>query len=565
MNRPRPLGGGWQLTMRLSRLTLYLAFSAALWAQSGAPTFPRASYFRNHFSTPPARVSLRPPVRLQDFVVDNTLELSLRAYLDLVLTNNTDIEIQRLTVERDKNSILRAWGAFDPMFTGSFNATRTKTPASDALAGANTQNTLNQPVDFTYRQQLDTGTTYNIGFSGTKFSTNSAFATFNPSLTARLNIGFTQPLVRNRGRDIVRLPITIAKSRMKATEFSTRDQIVRLLVTAENNYWAVINARESLRVAQENLKLNDSSLKRSQRELELGALSPLEIFRPQADYARAEIGVSQARFRLIQAEDVLRRQISADLDPDIRRLPIRLTEPALPPSDEKEIDREVAVERGLALRPDFRASLVTLETDDLSIKQATNALRPDLSLTGSYASSGRGGNYFQRTNVFAGSGTSSSIVQMTPGGFTDALDQVFNFTYPVYAFGLTLRLPIRDRAATATLADALLSKRLDALRQRSLEQSIRQEILNAVSDVESSKASVKLAVVNRDLAQQSYDAEQKKYELGVNTIFFVLDAAQRLVEAENQLVTTTVQYRRNLVTLLRSTGELLDARGIVLQ
>jgi outer membrane protein TolC len=549
--------------MRLLRLPLAFVLAASLYAQVDvAPVFPRPSYFRNHFSTPPAKVSLRPPVRLQDFVIDNTLELSLRAYLDLVLVNNTDIEIQRLSVETNKNAILRAYGTFDPVLTGSFNATRTKTPASDALAGANTQNTLNQPVDFSYRQQLETGTTYNVGFNGTKFSTNSAFATFNPSLTARLTMGFTQPLLRNRGRDVVRLPITIARSRLKAAEFTTRDQIMRLLVTAENNYWAVINARESLRVAEENLKLNDASLKRSQRELELGALSPLEIYRPQADYARAEINVSQARFRLIQAEDVLRRQIAADLDPEIRRMPIRLTEPPLPPSEEGEIDREAAVERGLARRPDFRASLTNLETDDLSIKQATNSLRPDLSLTGTYSASGRGGNFYQRTNVF---GTSSTIVKMTPGGFSDALDQVFNFTYPVYAFGLTLRLPIRDRAATATLADALLTKRLDALRQRNLEQSIRQEILNAVSDVESSKASIKLAVVNRDLAQQALDAEQKKYELGVNTIYFVLDAQQRLVEAENQLVSTTVQYRRNIVTLLRATGELLEARGIVIQ
>lgn len=565
MNEPRPKGSGCQIiTMRFSRLTLGLALAASLFAQS-EPFFPQPSYFRNHFSTPSPRVSLRPPVRLQDFVADNTLELSLRAYLELVLINNTEIEIQRLSVERDKNTILRAYGVFDPILTGSFNSTRTNNPASDALAGAATQNTLNQPVDFSYRQQLETGTTYNVGFNGSKFSTNSAFATFNPSLTARLNIGFTQPLLRNRGSDIVRLPITIARSRMKATELTTRDQITRLLVTAENNYWAVINSRESLRVAQENLKLNDASLKRAQRELELGALSPLEIYRPQADFARAEINVSQARFRLIQSEDVLRRQISADLDPEIRRLPIRLTESVLPPADDKEIDREPAVERGLALRPDFRAALVNLETDDLTIKQATNSLRPDLSLTGNYSASGRGGNFFQRTNVFAGSGTSSTVIKMTPGGFSDALNQVFNFNYPVYAFGLTLRLPIRDRAASATLADALLGKRLDALRQRSLEQSIRQEILNAVSDVESSKASVKLAIVNRDLAQQALDAEQKKYELGVNTIFFVLDAQQRLVEAENQLVTTSVQYRRNALTLLRSTGELLEARGVVVQ
>ncbi len=538
--------------------------AASLLAQTEEPSFPKPAYFRNHFSTPSSKVSLRPPVRLPDFVVDNTLELSLRAYLDLVLVNNTDIEVQRLSVETYKNAIQRAFGTFDPSLTATFSSTRTVSPASDALVGANTSNTLSQPMEFTYRQTLETGTTYTVGLGGTKYSTNSSFATFNPSLTSKLSFGFTQPLLRNRGREITRLPITIAKSRLKAGEHTMRSSVMSLLVTAETAYWTAIQARESLRVAEENLKLNDASLKRYQRELELGALSPLEIYRPQANYASAEISVTQARYTLITAEDALRRQIGADLDPEIRRLPIRLTEPVLPPA-ESEINRETEVEKALAMRPDFRASLIGLDVDDLTIKQAANSLRPDLSLTGSYISSGRGGNYFQRTNVFAGDGTSSTVVHMTPGGLSDAFNQMFNFDYPVYAFGLTLRLPIRDRSAASTMADALLSKRLDALRLRALEQSIRQDVLNAVTNVESSKASVKLATVNRDLAQKALDAEQKKYELGVNTIYFVLEAQQNLVSAENQLVNTSVNYRRNLLTLNRVTGELLEARGVVLQ
>jgi len=223
------------------------------------------------------------------------------------------------------------------------------------------------------------------------------------------------------------------------------------------------------------------------------------------------------------------------------------------------------VERALSQRPDLKANLVNIDVDDLSIKQAANALRPDLSLTGSYISTGRGGQFFERTNVFAEGGTRSTVVNVLPGGLGDALDQLFGFNYPIYSFGLTLRLPIRDRAAQATMADAMVSKRLNTLRARSLEQTIRQEVLNAATQVESSKASVKLAVVNRDLAQRVLEAEQKKYELGVNTIFFVLQAQQRLVNASNQLVNQSVLYRRNLLTLLRVTGELLETRGIAVQ
>lgn len=552
--------------MRISSLVLGFLTGGVLAAQVfDAPLFPQPSYFRKHFTSPPARVELRPPVRLQDFIVDNTLELSLRSYLELVLANNTDVQIQRMSVERQRNAIERAFGAFDPTLQASFTSTRTKTPSSDVLAGAATQNTLNQPATFTYSQRLETGTNIQVGFNASKQSTNSSFQTYNPSLSARMSFNFTQPLLRDRGRDIVKLPITIARSRLKAEQFSLRDQLTRLIQQAENAYWAVIQARESLRVAESGLKLADAFLKRNQRELELGAISPLEIYQPQADYARAEIQVSQARFRLISAEDSLRRQIAADLDPDIRKLPLRLTEPVLPPEDTTEIDREAAVERAFSHRPDLRQILTNLETDDLSIRQASNRLRPELSLTGGYTSTGRGGNYFERSNVFDSSGTRSSVISMIPGGFGDALDQLFGFNFPIYSFGLTLRLPLRDHSASADLADALLTKKTNALRARSLEQQIRQEVLNAVTDVESSKASVKLSVVNRDLAQQTLDAEQKKYELGVNTIFFVLNAQQRLVDAENQLVNQSVLYRRNLLTLERMTGELLESRGVVLQ
>ena len=60
-------------------------------------------------------------------------------------------------------------------------------------------------------------------------------------------------------------------------------------------------------------------------------------------------------------------------------------------------------------------------------------------------------------------------------------------------------------------------------------------------------------------------AEQKKYDLGTSVIFFVLDAQTRLVNAEAALVNQTVLYRRNLLNLLRVTGELLDERGIKVQ
>lgn len=545
---------------RIAATGLFL--TASVFAQMSS--FPKPSYFRETFQTPNTKVDLKGPVRLADFVVDGKLELSLKAYMDLVLANNTDIQVQRFSLEMPRNAITRAFGAFDPFFRGSFNSTRARTPSNQALEGAAIVQSLSQPVNFAYQQLLPTGATYTASFSGGKTSTNSAFQNYNPSLTSNLGVNFSQPLIRNRGTYVNRLTIMTARSRLRQSEYNTKAQLLTIVGAAESAYWNLVNARENLKVQRAALDLADKSLKRSQRELELGALSPLDIFNPEQTYANAKIGVSQAEFQFQQAEDALRKQISADLDPEIRKLPINLTEPVTP-STEAPIDAEKSVAKAMEARPDLLAAMQQLDVDDLGIKAAKNSLLPDLSLTGNYQTQGRGGNYYQKSDIFNGDGTSSTIVSMVPGGFGDALNQMFGLGYPVYSFGLTLSLPIRNRRASADMADALVTKKIDAFKARSTAQQVRLDVLQAVSQVESSKAAVQLAITAREFAQKYSDAEQKKYDLGTSTIFYVLQAQGVLISAESQVVQNAVRYRTSMMNLLRLTGELLDARGIVIQ
>jgi outer membrane protein len=525
------------------------------------PYFPKPAYFKRRFETPTTKVELQPPVRLPDYVVGGKLELSLKNFLDLAFANNYDITVQKLVVQQNRNAITRAYAFFDPQLFARFSSTRANTPTSDALQGAATLNQLTQPLQLQYTQNISTGGQYSVQFNSNKLSTNNSFALFNPSYNSTVNFGVTQPLFRGRGSFVTKLPITIAQSRLKGAQFNVEDQVMNLISLAEQAYWNVVEARESVRVQEQNLKLADTSLKRSQRELELGAISSLEIFQPQANYANAEIQLTQARYRLAQAEDAVRRQIGADLDPDIRNLPIVLTEAVDPPAGALNFDREAIVSRAIQRRPDLKALAQNLDVDDLNIKLATNALRPDLALGLNYSSFGRGGPQYIRQNVFG----QSQIVDVIPGGVNDALGQMFGFGFPTYAFSLTWRLPIKDRRASADLADSLLNKKLDAMRVKSLEQRIRLEVLNAMNQVENSKASVELAKIARDLAQKRVDADLKRYELGTTTIFFVLASQNDLSQAEAALVRESLQYRRNLLTLLQRTGELLQERNIVVQ
>src|SRR5262249_13345902 len=161
-------------------------------------------------------------------------------------------------------------------------------------------------------------------------------------------------------------------------------------------------------------------------------------------------------------------------------------ETVMPAAEAAPVDAEMAVETALRNRPDLKSQLQDLDTDELLIRQARNNMRPDLSLTGSYTTQGRGGVQYLRGNVFTDTG--QRLVTVVPGGFNDALDQMFGFGFPIYSFGLTLRLPIRDRRVAADYADALIAKKVDALQVRTTEQTVRLDVLTAANQVESSKA-----------------------------------------------------------------------------
>jgi len=538
-----PVGAGAD-----ARMNFAVQDASAPWAGSGA-------WMRRIFSPGDTRVTIQPPVRLKDYVVDGKLVLSLKNYLDLVLANNTDIAIQRLSIEVPKNAIQRAFSIFDPTVTSNFNATRSNQPAINQLQGANVVSQLNQPLNTRFQQLLPTSTTVFTQLNWSKLSTNDQFAIYNPAYTTTWQMGFTQPLWRGRGPYITKIGITIARAAKRQQDYNVRDAIMRLLVTAEQAYWDVVSARENLKVNQEALKLAEAALERTNREIELGATSELERFQPEQNAATARINVTRTEYQLRAFEDALRRQIGADLDPDVRDLPIVLTEDVTKLPEPVLYDREQLVRTALENRPDIKAQKIALDINDLQIRNALNSIKPLFNLTGSYQTFGRGGPGFTRVG---------GAPVFVPGNAWDAWSMMFGFNYNTFSFGLQLQLPLRDRAGSANLADAVVNKRLAALRERSLEQQIRQEVLNAITNVESSREGVRLAQIAVDYAQKRVEADQKRYDLGVINIFFLLSAQNDLATAQSNLVNQTVNYRRNLLILQQRLGTLFDDRGIVI-
>lgn len=489
------------------------------------------------------------PQGLPDHVVNGKLVLGLDDSIRLALANNTDVRLDHGQIDFAQNNLGRVHGPFDPVATSSFADSRTRTPAITQIQGAPILNTLSQTTTFGYSQTFQTGTIFQTLFNTSKFSTNSSFSILNPSIASGIQFSFTQPLLRNFGLFPNRAPILIAQRNLKQGRANFAAQVNNIIFGVIADYWNVVLARENLNVQQKSLDEAQKSYERDKKALSLGALPPLDIYRSESQVASRRVGVIQAEYSLKQSAEQFRRDIGADLDPAIRPLDLELTDQPAPLGELPNMDIPSALARALANRPEFEVVRQQLASDELNVRLAHNNLKPDLELSGFYSGNGVAGNQLNPT---------PPPTFLLQSGLSDSLSQVFHFTYPAYGGTLFLNLPLRKHAAQASLADALVSRRQDQYQERRTTQAITLEVTNAVHALEEAKLTMEAAKVAADLARDTLRADERKYELGAEPVFFVLDAQTQLAQAELNLIQAQVNFQLAVAQVDHATGDLLD-------
>jgi HAE1 family hydrophobic/amphiphilic exporter-1 len=515
-----------------------------------AQTAPPAKVDTGHFfHRPNAPTQVQGPGHLDDYIAGEKLRLKLEDVILLTLLNNSDINVDRAQFDLSQFAVQRARQPFDPLFTAGFAPTRSTSPSASSLNGASTLSTLGQNSTLGFSQLFQTGTGVSVGFTSSRFTTNSSFATVNPSFNSGLTFSMSQPLLRKFGLFANRAPIIIAQRGVRQSQATFESQLNDTVLRVINQYWDVVQARKTLDVLKKSLELAQASYLRDKRSLELGALPPLDIYRSESQVAQRRVPVIQAEYSLKQAEDALRQTIGADLDARVSALDLELVDTAETSGRLESVNLQDALAAALKDRPEIEVQQQQLAIDDTNARLAKNNLRPDLNLSANYTSNGLGGVVFDNS--------SGTPVLVSNGGFTDSLGQVAGFGFPTYSFSLQLRVPFRNSSAAADLGTALVSKRRTLYQLRGVQESISTEVKNAVHGLESAESVITAAQDSRDLAAKNLAAEERKYQLGAQTIFFVLDAQNQLSQAELSLVQAQTSYQKALAAMDHATGALL--------
>jgi outer membrane protein TolC len=182
-----------------------------------------------------------------------------------------------------------------------------------------------------------------------------------------------------------------------------------------------------------------------------------------------------------------------------------------------------------------------LAIDDLDIERARDATRPDLALS-----------YMYNTRSEA----------RTVGG---AFEDLAGDGADDHMIGLSAVIPLGNRAARARLQRARLIKVQDQAQREMLRQAIRQEVYEAVSELERNWRRILAAEQGVMAAYRDYRVEQSQFQLGIRTSTDVLYSATGLADAQLSQIRAFADYEIAQVDLARATGTLLGHGHVSLQ
>lgn len=471
-----------------------------------------------------------------------TLSLSLDEAVARALENNTDVAVARFNPELAVEDVRSRKGYYDPFLFSTLTKSSNDAKGTNLFAGGATVNTRTDLWNFGVQQAIPTGADFSVAFNNNKRDTNNAFSTFNPNYNSSLSLSLTQPLLKDFKIDSPRLGLRIAKKNQEITDVQFRQSVINTVAAVKGYYYELLYAIDNLAAAQKNLDLAKKLLDENQIRVKVGTMAPLDVVTAQSEVASREEGVIVAENALAEAEDVLKSAIFPANDPLMWRTRISPTD--RPSADPVPVDIEGAVQNAIANRTDMVAARKGLERNDYSLEYARNQLLPQLDLLATYGGTGADGTQIRDAQ-------GNPLPAPIPGGWGDAVGEVFGFDFPNWTLGFNISYAIPNRSAKASAASARITKDQALASYRRLELQVAAEVRSAARGVESGFKRVASSQAARRLAAERLDAEEKKFAAGMSTNFFVTQAQRDLAQAEVTELRAIADYRKSVINYQR--------------
>jgi outer membrane protein len=468
--------------------------------------------------------------------------------------------------------------SFDPILTGTLQEDRFHVLPSSTFTPESPQNTTTG--NFAYTQGFSWGTNLSVGFDNTRIASgNAPFTTLSPQLNSSFKLQLTQHLLQGFGVAANNRFITIAKNDRELSDVAFRLQVITTVNQIQTMYWDLVYAYENARVQKESLAFADKTLSDTKKQVEIGSLAPIEVVRAQSTVAQDQQALTIALTNLQLEQLLMKNALSRTLrDQTLAAADVIPTSTMELPENEPIQPTQDLIADALRHRADLVESRIQLNTTEISNKAVRSALLPTLDLFAYYGGTGLGGVQ-NPTNLCANqplaeqeegfcagpnqaAGGQTFIPVFPTVSYNGTLNQLVNSAGSDKGVGLSLNVPLRNRAAQAAQIRSELEYQQAQMRLQQIENQISIEVRNAQFGVEQNRASVVSAQAAVDYAKQSLDAEQKKYQFGTSTTTLVLQTQSALATAESTLMSAMAAYEKSRIELDRAIGVTLDHAGV---
>ncbi|HEY4395256.1 MAG TPA: TolC family protein [Polyangia bacterium] len=320
------------------------------------------------------------------------------------------------------------------------------------------------------------------------------------------NISATMPLIAPAAYPA----LDAVKKGYASSEAGYESSTDSILYSVAQTFYAAAAADEVLVVRRSAINVAKATLDNAQTRFAAGTVTKVDVDRAELALVRADQGELDARYAQEQSYRALATLIQLDA-------PFKIVPPeVLPPNDAGNLDL------ALHLRPEFRGLLLSVESSDAQRRAYGWKWAPTLSAFGK----ANIGNYVGFTgDKYAWSVGAQLDWTLFDGGARDAQRHL--------------------AAAQAVQAEAQASV---------LSDSIRDDLANNRSLLDTRREAVKAAQRGADLAAETLDLVRSQYEAGTITQVDLLQAQDNLVIAQESLASAKFDVAIADLALRRTAG-----------
>jgi len=443
----------------------------------------------------------------------------------MAIRKNIDLRVEALNSAIAESNLAQSRAIYNPILSTSASTGKTTFPGEDFRTSSSI-GTLG------LTQYLPTGGSISASTQAgytTAESDNSAISTEDWQSSVGLTI--SQPLLKNSGRKVMELNITLAGNSLEDSLERFRFFLADTVFSVVTSYNRLYSLRRVLESRQAALASVQDLLREIRENVRPGQLQRVEV-------ANAEFALAQRRKDLVDAERNLR-----DQEAHLRYL-IGMEEktpiiPVDPPSREEPPEsQKQALATALESRADLKQLRLSLESALLQEQVARRQVLPDLSMITSGGFSGIDGSI----------GNSFQQIGQGEGAWWSA--------------GLQFTLPLGNSAAK----NYYRQSRLRTEQLRNQISAFEWQVNNSVESDMRSLISARLQLQTNDqsvrFAEERLAEYRNQRKAGTATVQDVLNAENDLIAARNAQSDATETFAYAVALLWRDIGVLLERLNI---